>query len=135
MSSSTNACAHWKRRFFFLTAAGELHYCRSEADVDSPTSMGSLLLCAGDKGRRLALPHSRTMIHQPMGGAQGQASDIKIEAERILIIRERVAEIYATLCGQPKDKVITDLDRDKFLSAYECVEYGLIDTVLEKPLS
>merc|ERR1711871_1330265 len=88
----------------------------STINVGIAASMASFLLCGGTKGKRLALPHSRTMIHQPMGGAQGQASDIKVEAEQILAIRERVVNYYAQLSGQPRDKVRMDLDRDNFLS-------------------
>lgn len=104
----------------------------STINVGLAASMGSFLLCGGTKGKRLALPHSRTMIHQPLGGAQGQASDIKIEAEQILSIRERVVSYYSTLIGQPRDKVMMDLDRDNFLSAQQALEYGLIDTVIQR---
>lgn len=103
----------------------------STINVGLAASMGSFLLCGGTKGKRLALPHSRTMIHQPMGGAQGQASDIKVEAEQILSIRERVVNYYATLSGQPRDKVQMDLDRDNFLSAQQALDYGLIDTIVQ----
>jgi ATP-dependent Clp protease protease subunit len=72
------------------------------------------------------------MIHQPMGGAQGQASDIKIEAEQILATRERVTNYYAQLSGQPRERVLLDLDRDNFMSAQEAMEYGLIDKVIER---
>ena len=104
----------------------------STINVGLAASMGSLLLCAGTKGKRYALQHSRTMIHQPgTGGAiQGQASDIKVEAERILTIREKVAEYYSKLCSQPIDKVLLDLDRDNFMSAQQAMEYGLIDRVI-----
>jgi len=87
----------------------------------------------GTKGKRLALPHSRTMIHQPMGGAQGQASDIKVEAEQILSIRERIVTYYSQLSGQPREKVAMDLDRDNFLSAQQALDYGLIDTIIQRP--
>jgi ATP-dependent Clp endopeptidase proteolytic subunit ClpP len=104
----------------------------STINVGLAASMGSLLLAGGQKGKRLALPHSRTMIHQPAaGGIQGQASDIKVEAEMILAIRERVVNYYSLLCGQPKERVVMDLDRDNFLSADEALEYGLIDRVIE----
>jgi ATP-dependent Clp endopeptidase proteolytic subunit ClpP len=103
----------------------------STINVGLAASMGSFLLVGGTKGKRLALPHSRTMIHQPMGGAQGQASDIKVEAEQILSIRERVVSYYSTLSGQPREKVQMDLDRDNFLSAAQALEYGLIDTVIQ----
>lgn len=103
----------------------------STINVGIAASMGSFLLVGGAKGKRLALPHSRVMI-QPMGGAQGQASDIKIEAEHILGIRDRVATYYSQLSGQPRDKVLMDLDRDNFLSASESLEYGLIDRIIER---
>ena len=100
----------------------------STINIGLAASMGSFLLCGGAKGKRLALPHSRTMIHQPAaGGIQGQASDIKIVAEQILTVREKCVKYYAELSGQPKEKVIRDLDRDNFLSAQEAFEYGLID--------
>ena len=104
----------------------------STINVGLAASMGSFLLCGGTKGKRLALPHSRTMIHQPMGGARGQASDIKVEAEQILAIRERITNYYATLSGQPREKVMMDLDRDNFLSAQQTLEYGLIDRVIQR---
>ena len=99
--------------------------------------MGSFLLVGGTKGKRLALPHSRTMIHQPaMGGIQGQASDIKIMAEQILSIKERIVGYYAELAGQPREKVEADIDRDNFLSAQDALDYGLIDRVIQyKPNS
>merc|ERR1712060_201981 len=101
----------------------------STINVGLAASMGSFLLCGGTKGKRLALPHSRTMIHQPGTGSaiQGQASDIKVEAQRILAIRDKVVNYYSTLSGQPRDKVGRDLDRDNFLSAQEAMEYGLVD--------
>jgi len=88
-------------------------------------------LAAGEKGKRLALPHSRIMIHQPMGGAQGQASDIEVEAQQILRIRKSLTEDYAQMTGRPYEKVLQDMDRDNFMSSYEAVEYGLIDRVIE----
>jgi len=104
----------------------------STINIGLAASMGSLLLCAGTPGKRLALPHSRTMIHQPAaGGMQGQAEDIKIMAEQILAIRSRCVKYYATLSGQPTEKVERDLDRDRFMSAQETLAYGLIDTVVE----
>jgi len=103
----------------------------STINVGLAASMGSFLLVGGTKGKRLALPHSRTMIHQPAaGGIQGQASDIKVEAEQILAIRERIVSYYSTLSGQPREKVMLDLDRDNFLSAQEAADYGLIDRVI-----
>ena len=104
----------------------------STINVGLAASMGSFLLMGGTKGKRLALPHSRTMIHQPSGGAQGQASDIKVEAEQILSIRERVVNYYSQLSGQPREKVRMDIDRDNFMSAEETLKYGLIDRVIQR---
>ena len=94
-------------------------------------SMASFILAAGSKGKRLALPSSRTMIHQPMGGAQGQAEDIKVEAAQIMRIRDNLVKMYSMMTGQTQDQVVRDLDRDNFLSAEEAVEYGLVDRVLD----
>ncbi|HEX5803927.1 MAG TPA: ATP-dependent Clp endopeptidase proteolytic subunit ClpP [Azospira sp.] len=93
-------------------------------------SMGAFLLTAGTKGKRFALPNSRVMIHQPMGGFQGQASDIAIHAKEILSLRAKLNEIMALHTGQPADRIERDTDRDNFLSAQEAAEYGLIDKVL-----
>ena len=93
-------------------------------------SMGAILLTAGAKGKRFSLPHSRVMIHQPLGGMQGQASDVEIHAREILLIKERLNQIIAERTGQPLEKVINDTDRDNYLSAQAAVEYGLIDKVL-----
>ena len=93
-------------------------------------SMGAILLTAGAKGKRFSLPHSRVMIHQPLGGMQGQASDIEIHAREILLIKERLNQIISERTGQPLEKVINDTDRDNYLSAEAAVEYGLIDKVL-----
>ncbi len=93
-------------------------------------SMGAILLTAGAKGKRFSLPHSRVMIHQPLDGMQGQASDIEIHAREILLIKERLNQIIAERTGQPLEKVINDTDRDNYLSAQAAVEYGLIDKVL-----
>ena len=100
--------------------------------VGLAASMGSFLLAAGTKGKRLALPHSRIMIHQPSGGARGQATDIEIEAREILRIRHQLNNIYADRTGQPLAKIEKDMDRDFFLSAEESKEYGLIDRVIEE---
>ncbi len=94
------------------------------------SSLGALLLAAGAKGKRSALPHSRIMIHQPMGGAQGQASDIEIHAKEILLLREKLNEILAEHTGQPVEKIARDTDRNFFMSAEEAKEYGIIDEVL-----
>ena len=98
--------------------------------VGQAASMGAMLLCAGAKGKRYCLPNSRVMIHQPMGGFQGQASDIEIHAKEILYLRQRLNEIMAKHTGQNVDKISRDTDRDNFLSADESVEYGLVDKVL-----
>ena len=94
-------------------------------------SMGAFLMTAGTKGKRFALPNSRVMIHQPMGGFQGQASDIAIHAKEILTLRGKLNDIMAKHTGQPVERIERDTDRDNFLSASEAVEYGLIDKVLE----
>jgi len=98
--------------------------------VGQAASMGALLLCAGAKGKRHCLPNSRVMIHQPMGGYQGQASDIEIHAKEILYLRQRLNEIMAKHTGQDVEKISRDTDRDNFLSADESVAYGLVDKVL-----
>jgi ATP-dependent Clp protease, protease subunit len=95
-------------------------------------SMGALLLAAGGKGKRAALPNSRIMIHQPMGGAQGQASNIEIYSREIVLTREKLNEILAKHTGQPIKKISKDTDRDFFMSALEAKEYGLVDRVIEK---
>jgi ATP-dependent Clp protease protease subunit len=95
-------------------------------------SMGSFLLMAGAKGKRFALPNSKIMIHQPSGGAQGQASDIEIHAKEILKTREQLNRIYAERTGQPVGKIALDMERDRFLSPVEAKEYGLIDLVIDK---
>ncbi|MFH7030096.1 MAG: ATP-dependent Clp protease proteolytic subunit [Heteroscytonema crispum UTEX LB 1556] len=100
--------------------------------VGLAASMGSFLLAAGTKGKRLALPHSRIMIHQPSGGTRGQASDIEIEAREILRIRHQLNQIYADNTGQTLAKIEKDMDRDFFMSAAEAKEYGLIDRVIEE---
>lgn len=94
-------------------------------------SMGAFLLAAGTKGKRYALPNSEVMIHQPLGGTQGQASDIEIHAKRIIEMREKLNQILSERTGQPLDVVQADTDRDNFMSADRAVEYGLIDKVLE----
>jgi ATP-dependent Clp protease, protease subunit len=100
--------------------------------IGQAASMGALLLTAGAKGKRFALPHSRTMIHQPLGGFQGQASDIEIHAREILQIRERLNQVLAKHTGQPMERIAQDTDRDFFMSADESVKYGLVDQVLLK---
>jgi ATP-dependent Clp protease protease subunit len=102
--------------------------------VGLAASMGAFLLAAGTKGKRLALPHSRIMIHQPLGGtSQRQASDIEIEAREILRIKDMLNQSMADMTGQPLEKITKDTDRDYFLSAAEAVEYGLIDRVIAHP--
>lgn len=99
--------------------------------IGQAASMGALLLTGGAKGKRYCLPHSRMMIHQPLGGFQGQASDIDIHAREILSIREKLNQILANHTGQPMEKIQLDTDRDNFLSANDAVNYGLIDKVLK----
>ncbi|NCF83467.1 MAG: ATP-dependent Clp endopeptidase proteolytic subunit ClpP [Proteobacteria bacterium] len=99
--------------------------------VGQAASMGALLLAGGAKGKRYCLPHSRVMIHQPLGGFQGQASDIDIHAQEILRTRERLNDILSLHTGQPLDRVKNDTDRDNFMSGTEAAEYGIIDEVLE----
>ena len=97
-------------------------------------SMGAVLLAGGTKGKRHCLPHSRMMIHQPMGGFQGQASDMEIHAREVLQVRERLNRILANHTGQTVETIARDTDRDRFMAGDEAVEYGLIDSVLEKRL-
>ena len=98
--------------------------------IGQAASMGALLLAGGAKDKRYCLPHSRMMIHQPLGGFQGQATDIDIHAREILLVRERLNKILSNHTGQPMDKIQTDTDRDNFLGAEEAREYGLIDEIL-----
>ena len=100
--------------------------------VGMAASMGAFLLSAGAKGKRLALPNSEIMIHQPLGGMQGQASDIKIHADHIIATREKLNKILAKNTGKPLEQIERDTDRDNFLSAQAALEYGLIDRVIEK---
>ena len=95
-------------------------------------SMGAFLLSAGTKGKRIALPHSEIMIHQPLGGAKGQATDIKIHAELILRTRDMLNKILAENTGKPLEQIERDTDRDNFMTAQQALEYGLIDRILEK---
>jgi ATP-dependent Clp protease protease subunit len=94
--------------------------------------MGAVLLAAGCKGKRYALPHSRIMIHQPSGGAQGQATDIEIQAKEILYMRERLNKVMAESTGQSVDKIARDVERDLFMSADGAKEYGIVDHILER---
>ena len=95
-------------------------------------SMGSVLLCAGAKGKRSCLPHSKVLIHQPLGGAQGQASDIMIAAKEIEKTRKELYEIISEHSGQPYEKVFADADRDYWMTAPEALEYGMVDEILTK---
>jgi ATP-dependent Clp protease, protease subunit len=99
--------------------------------VGLAASMGAFLLAAGMKGKRTSLPHSRIMIHQPLGGAQGQATDIGIQAKEILYTKDRLNQILADRTGQPLERIERDTDRDFFMSADEAAAYGLIDTVVQ----
>jgi ATP-dependent Clp protease, protease subunit len=110
-----------------------MQYIRSDVAtvcMGLAASMGSLLLTAGAKGKRVALPNSRIMIHQPSGGVQGQATDIEIQAREILQMRTRLNEIYVKHTGQPLDVIVAAVERDKFLSPTEAKEFGLIDEVM-----
>ena len=98
--------------------------------VGQAASMGAFLLSGGAKGKRLILPNARTMIHQPSGGAQGQASDIEIQAKEILFLRERLNRMLSEHTGQPIDVIERDTERDRFMSAEQSVEYGLVDRVI-----
>lgn len=98
--------------------------------IGQACSMGSFLLAAGAKGKRFALPHSRVMIHQPSGGAQGQATDIEIQAREILKMREQLNKLYTEFTGQPLERIERDMERDRFMSASEAQEYGLLDQVI-----
>ena len=100
--------------------------------IGQACSMGSLLLTAGAAGKRYCLPNSRVMIHQPLGGFQGQASDIEIHAREIIQMKRRLNEILAHHTGQPYETIDRDTDRDNFMSAYDAQKYGLVDEVLEK---
>ena len=100
--------------------------------VGMAASMGAFLLSSGAKGKRFALPNSEIMIHQPLGGAKGQASDIKIQAEHILFIRNRMNTLLSQMTGQPLDVIEKDTDRDNWMTAEDAVKYGLIDKVIEK---
>ncbi len=102
--------------------------------IGQAASMGSLLLTAGTKGKRYALPLARIMIHQPLGGAQGQSTDIQIQAKEILRLREVGNDILAKHTGQPREKLIADTERDNFMTAEEAKEYGLIDEVITRPV-
>lgn len=100
--------------------------------IGMAASMGAFLLAAGDKGKRYALPNSEVMIHQPLGGAQGQATEIEIAAKRILFLRDKLNKILSDRSGQPLDVIEKDTERDNFMTAERALEYGLIDKVLDR---
>lgn len=100
--------------------------------VGQAASMGAFLLSAGAKGKRFSLENSRIMIHQPLGGMQGQATDIEIHAKEILRIKQRLNEILAENCGKSLEEIYRDTDRDNFMTAQEAVEYGIIDKVIKR---
>jgi ATP-dependent Clp protease protease subunit len=111
-----------------------MQYIRSPVStvcIGQAASMGSLLLCAGEKGKRFALPNSRVMVHQPSGGAQGQASDIEIQAKEILHLRKRLNQIYVEHTGQPLDAIEAKLERDSYMSAQEAKDFGIVDEVVK----
>ena len=111
-----------------------MQYVRSPVStvcIGQAASMGSLLLCAGAKDKRYALPNARIMVHQPSGGAQGQATDIEIQAREILVLRARLNDIYVKHTGQALDTIEQKLERDTFMSAEEARDFGLVDTVVE----
>ena len=110
-----------------------MQYVKSDIQtivVGQACSMGSLLASAGTRGKRFMLPHSRHMIHQPLGGASGQATDVEIRANELLRWKKELTEIYAKTTGQPIDKLKADMERDKFMTPTEAVEYGLADRVI-----
>ncbi len=112
-----------------------MQYIRSPVStvcIGQAASMGSLLLAAGEKGKRYALPNARIMVHQPSGGAQGQASDIEIQAREILYLRRRLNEIYETHTGRTLEQIEQKLDRDTYMSAEEALGFGLLDEVVQK---
>ena len=100
--------------------------------IGSAASMASILLMAGTKGKRFALPHSEVMLHQPLGGYSGQASDIAIHAKNILRIREEMYDVIVSHTGQEREKVVADTDRDNYLTAQQALEYGIIDSVVSE---
>lgn len=108
-----------------------IHSNVSTMCIGQAASMGAVLLAGGEKGKRFCLPHSRVMIHQPLGGFQGQATDIEIHAKEILLIREKLNLVLSRHTGQPLEVIEKDTDRDNFMSAQDAVDYGLIDEVLE----
>lgn len=115
-----------------LAVYDNMNYINAEVTticVGTAASMASFVLAGGDRGKRIALPHSRIMIHQPEGGSQGQASEVLSESQEVIRIRRQVGKIYAERTGQPLSKISRDMDRDQFMSAREARDYGLIDQV------
>ena len=100
------------------------------ANIGMAASMASFILGAGARGKRIALPHSRVMIHQPMGGSEGQAEDVRVEAEQILKIKGTLVTMYSQMTGQTREQIVKDLDRDNYMSAQQALEYGLIDKIV-----
>ncbi len=100
--------------------------------IGQAASMGAFLLCSGEKGRRFALPNARIMVHQPLGGARGQATDIEIQAREILRLRDKLNHIMAENTGQPLERIARDTDRDNYMTAAEAQEYGLVDKVMSR---
>lgn len=100
--------------------------------IGQAASMGAVLLAGGTQGKRYALPHSRILIHQPLGGAQGQATDIDIQAREILRMREEINKIFTKHTGQPIEKIASDTERDFFMTAEQALQYGIIDKIVEK---
>ena len=118
-----------------LSIIDTIDYVKSDVSTicaGMAASMGAVILSAGEKGKRYALPHSRVMIHQPLGGVNGQATDILIEAEQIKILKEELCGILADNSGQPLEKVLEDCERDKWMIASQAKEYGLIDDIIKK---
>jgi ATP-dependent Clp protease protease subunit len=122
----------------YVTSGFSIYDCIRSLNSDVSTictgyaaSMGSILLSAGKKGKRFIQPHARVMIHQPSGGARGQASDIEITAQEIIKTKELTAKILAENCGQPVERILKDFNRDHWMSAEESVAYGIVDAVLE----
>ena len=112
-----------------------MQYIKSDVQticIGMAASMGAFLLAAGEKGKRIALPNSEVMIHQPLGGAQGQATEIEIAAKRILFLREKLNTILSERTGQPLDVISKDTDRDNFMTAEKALEYGLVDKIITR---
>ncbi len=111
-----------------------MNYIKSDVSticIGMAASMGAFLLACGSKGKRYILPNSEVMIHQPLGGAQGQATDIKIQAERIIKLRDKLNRILADKTGNDLDRIEKDTDRDNYMDAYEALKYGIVDKVLD----